>query len=180
MALQNAVGDGDASHIALNVQVVVTSDVKDDLLTKAESAGIRRSPTCRVAAPRPRVLRPHSLSHHGLKSRTLQGFLQIGRQTHQRIMKVCSTCEKSSPWKPSTARRAERSGGVRDARSATGPRLVPPTLGTVISGPSWPRNEQARVPTTSRGTRWNLRRHSRSAANRPWGRRACQLVATTV
>jgi beta-lactam-binding protein with PASTA domain len=40
MAIQNAVGDGDASHIALNVQVVVTSDVKDDLLTKAESAGI--------------------------------------------------------------------------------------------------------------------------------------------
>ena len=97
MALQNAVGDGDASHIALNVQVVVTSDVKDDLLTKAESAGIRRSPTCRVAAPRPRVLRPHSPSHHGLKPRTLQGFLQIGRQTHQRIMKVCSTCEKKQP-----------------------------------------------------------------------------------
>jgi beta-lactam-binding protein with PASTA domain len=40
MALQNAVGDGDASHIALSVQVVVTRDVKDDLLTKAQSAGI--------------------------------------------------------------------------------------------------------------------------------------------
>jgi hypothetical protein len=40
MALQNAVGDGDASHIALNVQLVVSSDVKDDLRTKAESAGI--------------------------------------------------------------------------------------------------------------------------------------------
>jgi hypothetical protein len=40
MALQNAVGDGDASHISLNVQVVVTTDVKDDLITKAEVAGI--------------------------------------------------------------------------------------------------------------------------------------------
>jgi PASTA domain len=40
MALQNAVGDGDASHISLNVQVVVTSDVKEDLLAKAEVAGI--------------------------------------------------------------------------------------------------------------------------------------------
>jgi hypothetical protein len=40
MALQNAVGDGDASHISLNVQVVVTSDVRDDLMAKAEVAGI--------------------------------------------------------------------------------------------------------------------------------------------
>jgi hypothetical protein len=40
MAIQNAVGDGDATHISLNVQVVVTTDVKDDLLAKAESAGI--------------------------------------------------------------------------------------------------------------------------------------------
>lgn len=35
MAIQNAVGDGDASHIALNLQVVVTSEVKDDLVKKA-------------------------------------------------------------------------------------------------------------------------------------------------
>jgi hypothetical protein len=40
MALQNAVGDGDVSHISLNVQVVVTSDVKDDLVMKADVAGI--------------------------------------------------------------------------------------------------------------------------------------------
>ena len=40
MALQNAVGDGDVSHVALSVQVVVTTDVKDDLVGKAEAAGI--------------------------------------------------------------------------------------------------------------------------------------------
>lgn len=40
MAIQNAVGDGDATHITLNVQVVVKSGVKADLVRKAEAAGI--------------------------------------------------------------------------------------------------------------------------------------------
>jgi hypothetical protein len=40
MALQNAVGDGEVSHIALNLQVVVTTGVKDELVAKAEVAGV--------------------------------------------------------------------------------------------------------------------------------------------